>query len=116
MLKGVTEKCHIKYYQVCVPAVSAYNLVISTHRYLSHIKKYKLMNMLKTKFYIQNLDEICETVIAQCHECNLISKPYAGSDRSNYDKSPLLLDQPGYCWFVDEVSLGADLQNCKIKY
>lgn len=54
-------KNELIYYRICVPFLSAYNVIISSHQYMGHIKKIKMINILNSKFYIRDIDNLCQT-------------------------------------------------------
>ena len=95
----------LRFYKVCIPYLAAHHLILTSHRYLGHIKQAKLKNILSSKFKIANFDEICRDVLLQCHECEFISKKSAATTRRNFNKDPALLNQAGQAWFIDEVSV-----------
>ena len=92
-------------FKVILPSLIAWDFILQCHRSMAHAKTKKLSNMIRNKFEVKNLTQICEKVSSECFTCGFTARQPTGKIRQNLPKSPKLLRKPADCWCIDELQI-----------
>ena len=93
----------LEIFKLIIPDIISHDLVLQSHRMMACVKGLKLFNAIDQTFEVRNLQDICNRVVRQCYNCNLVATKPCGNYRQPLPKDPMLLQRKMECWSLDEL-------------